>query len=270
MKSLVKILPSVALLIMTSCQDVIDLDLNDAAPKYVIEGLITDTSEVTTVKISQTTDYFNPTIPPSVSDAEITLSDDAGNSDVLKEGEKGVYSNRKIKPIYGRMYTLTVKIGGNTFTAQTKMPQTKVEIASLSNRKSILPFGATDTADQQVFLKFQDTPNQSNNYRFRLKINGVFEKDIEIQTDSRFITDGKLSELPFRFSRVKAGDKVEAELWCIDESLFAYYTTLNKILSDGGLGGGTAAPANPDTNIKGGALGYFGAVAISSKAFEVK
>jgi hypothetical protein len=50
---------------------------------------------------------------------------------------------------------------------------------------------------------------------------------------------------------------------CLDEAIYKYWYSLR---SGGGDGtGSTAAPANPLTNIKGGALGYFSAHTINRK-----
>ncbi|HOY49299.1 MAG TPA: DUF4249 domain-containing protein, partial [Flavobacteriales bacterium] len=51
------------------------------------------------------------------------------------------------------------------------------------------------------------------------------------------------------------------ELWGIDKGVYEYYNTLNSIL--GGAGPSVASPANPTSNITGGAMGYFSAYTIS-------
>ena len=63
---------------------------------------------------------------------------------------------------------------------------------------------------------------------------------------------------------IKSGDRVTIEMQCIDEIVYRYWSTVKAGGGDGD--GNTAAPANPITNIKGGALGYFSAHTVSRKA----
>jgi hypothetical protein len=53
------------------------------------------------------------------------------------------------------------------------------------------------------------------------------------------------------------------ELWGIDKGVYEYYSTLREIL--GGAGPSTASPANPTSNISGGAMGYFSAFTVARK-----
>jgi hypothetical protein len=63
--------------------------------------------------------------------------------------------------------------------------------------------------------------------------------------------------------RLKPGDTMFVELWGIDKGVYEYYSTLNEIL--GGAGPSTASPANPTSNITGGAMGYFSAFTVARK-----
>ena len=54
---------------------------------------------------------------------------------------------------------------------------------------------------------------------------------------------------------------------CIDQAVFTY---LNELLQISGTNGfSSPAPANPDSNISGGVLGYFSANTVSSKTVEI-
>ncbi len=65
------------------CEDVINVDLNSSNPQVVIEGVISDEDIPYTVKISKTTDYFNPGGYDKVSNASVLVSNDNGDSELL-------------------------------------------------------------------------------------------------------------------------------------------------------------------------------------------
>lgn len=259
-----------SLMLLNSCRDVINLDLNSSNPKIVIEGQITDASGPYTVKISKTTDYFNPTIPPSVTGAKIVISDNLGNQDSLVEQSSGVYLTQKLKGTIGRTYTMRVVAEGKEFTAQSTMPNL-VPIDSLGFQD--LSFGNVDSGTLRLLLYFKDPPGITNDYRIRVFKNGVLQNNIITQSNRRFVGDGDMARIPLGNNniRFKKGDVATVELWSIDKSVYDYFITLNETLSSGnGPGGGSSAPSNPDSNIQGGALGFFGAIAVSSKTYVFK
>jgi hypothetical protein len=57
------------------------------------------------------------------------------------------------------------------------------------------------------------------------------------------------------------------ELLSLDQKTYGYYRTLEDLLFTNPLFGST--PANPNTNLSNGALGYFGACAVSSKTIVI-
>ena len=56
------------IILLTSCESVIEIDLDYMKPKLVIEGVINDYDNQCIIKLSKTTEYFNRKINPTVSD----------------------------------------------------------------------------------------------------------------------------------------------------------------------------------------------------------
>jgi len=56
-------------------------------------------------------------------------------------------------------------------------------------------------------------------------------------------------------------------MYCIDENVFKYFFELRQLLNANPFN--EATPANPDTNLTNGALGYFSAHTIQSKSLTV-
>ena len=65
------------------------------------------------IKLSKTTDYFNQTTNPIVSDAVITLTDNAGTVVKFNEVEPGNYLGENVQAKSSVNYTLNILSEGN-------------------------------------------------------------------------------------------------------------------------------------------------------------
>lgn len=78
-------------------------------------------------------------------------------------------------------------------------------------------------------------------------------------------SDGNEIEYDRIRTAFELNDFVFVELLSIDEATYEYYSTLgNAIASSSGSKIQTKIPANPNSNISGNALGYFGAFTVRS------
>jgi hypothetical protein len=114
-----------------------------------------------------------------------------------------------------------------------------------------------------VYCYFRDPPGK-NFYRVRISTNDSTNLRRYYLFDDQY-TDGEETEL--RVAHVEAGDRVRVDLYSLDRSTYAYYRTLEDLLHSNPVFGST--PANPDSNIDNGALGYFGACSVSTKTIIV-
>ena len=254
-----------ALVLFSSCRKVIELDLKDNEPKFVIEGFITNEPGTCKVSISQSKNFYDDNQFEGISGAQVSIKDN-GTEYNLVETNAGVYENTAITGVPGHVYELSVTIGNEEFTATSSMPQ-PVTIDSLYISKG--PFG------QFLFptITYTDPAGINNGYRFVQYLNGV--KDPAIFWNDDELTDGQsvVLRLDSGIDReddprnIKSGDLVQVDLLTLDEPILRFWYTLS---TGGGDGGGQIiAPSNPVTNIQGGALGYFSAHTISSKSVIV-
>jgi len=247
-----------------SCQKVIDLKLDDAEPKYVVEGVITNEPAVCKVNLTQSKPFYENNQFPGVSGAIVVIKD----NDVefsLPETQAGVYETNLINGVPGHVYQLSVAINGNLFTASCKMPlPVPLDTVYISNG----PFREFKFAT----VGYQDPAGLSNSYRFVQYLNGIKDPAIFWQNDE--FTDGQtvLTQLDTGIDKkddprnIKSGDTVTIEMLGIDEAVYKYWYSLH---FNGGDGGNIATPANPVTNISGGALGYFSAQTVDRKSIIV-
>lgn len=261
------VLSLMSFLVFSGCQKVINVDLNEAAPRIVIEGLINDRRGPYGVTITKSGSYFNQPVLPSVSNANVTITDNAGTTETLREVGPGIYLTSKTRGTPGRTYTLKV-ISDNREYSGTSTMLSHVNIASLKLVRSELErfdFGGNNQNEihMEIHCLFKD-PDEKNYYRIK-----VFKND-SINTQSYRLYDDQYTngrETELRVTRAEAGATFRIELLSIDKQTYAYYRTLEDLLFTNPFFGST--PANPDNNLSNGALGYFGAVAISSKTIII-
>ncbi|AGA78787.1 hypothetical protein Echvi_2541 [Echinicola vietnamensis DSM 17526] len=250
---------------LMGCEDVIELDLDEGAPRIAIEGIVTDQPGPYTVTITESVGFYDDNVFPSISGAYVEISDDQGNVEVLAEKEAGVYQTASLQGQRGVTYTLTVEYDGQTYTAESKMPEEQVVIDSLGFRfeeESLLN-------DEGYYFKayFEDPPGLGDYYSFNVFVNGevyVFDFDGEMIEDDNFwlysdkYTDGNAQDYDFPHT-LEEGDDVYVELRHLDKSTYDYYRMLVDVIDGGGV-----APSNPISNFGDTALGYFGAFSVSS------
>lgn len=254
------------LILLSSCTKVIDLNLNDAEKKYVIEGVITDQAGTSRVLISQTKDFDEDNGFVGVSGAIVTITESGGATTPLPETSTGVYEAPALRGAAGKSYTLSVTIGDQHFTGSSTIPG-RVNLDTIFTTDELL---FTDTR-KIVNAVYKDPPGRGNNYRFIQYVNDIKEKQILIQNDE--YTDSKVvnSKL-FYFSDddddegIQRGDEVRIEMLCIDANVYKYWFSLSRSATGGS---GQATPSNPVSNLDGGALGYFSAQTYQSETMIV-
>lgn len=246
----------------SSCEKVIEIELNNANPKVVIEAELEEGTHDFSVKVSRTGDYFGNDTPDAITNATISLTDDAGNSTAVPHVIEGLYRVQGFAANTETTYTLSVAVEGETYTSSAYIPE-PVQLDSLVAREPF--FGPPDGEFEEriIFTFISDPADTPNYYRMNAFRNGAFDFSARsiVVFDDKF-SDGQQIEIPYFNNFFNPGDTVVVELLSIDEGVYDFYLTLNEVIGSNG-GPAEAAPANPNTNIKGGAIGYFGA---SSKA----
>ena len=253
--------------ILSGCQKVINVDLNEVAPHIVIEGLITDKPGPYTVIISKSGSYFNQPALPPVSGAFVIITDNTGTIDTLKESTPGIYLTSKTRGIPGRTYTLRVLSENIEYMGSSTM-HSHVRIDSLGLAKSTAHYiglgGETRVEINTDLHCFFRDPTEKNYYRIRVTRNDTIHSEDYRLYDDQY-TNGQ--EIELRVTHARAGDNDKIELLSLDMQTYGYYRTLEDLIQTNPIFGST--PANPNTNLNNGALGYFGACAVSSKTIQI-
>jgi hypothetical protein len=261
MKNAVLPLVFFAMLGGNSCKKVIQVNLNDAAPQIVIEGEITNAPGPYHIKISQSVNFSATNTFPPVTGAIVRITDSTTGLDVaLNETDSGVYTTPDaIEGIPEDTYKLSVIVDGKQYTASSTMPR-QVNLDSISFEENI---GFNNKEDIDAVVNFQDPAGLGNYYQFIESVNGRTIPNIFVFEDR--LSDGKYIRQPLfnDSSYLQKNDTLTLAMYCVDENTYNYFNTLSEVTGNNSFQ--SATPANPNTNISNGALGYFSAHTATSQ-----
>lgn len=163
-----------------SCEEVIDIDLDEGKPRLVIDAGITwdktTTGSNQSIVISKTSGYFNPFFPKVSGATVIVTNTDTDDSFTFNENPqiKGQYDCTNFIPITNNNYRLDVTIDNILYTAQEKLIPTP-DINYKTIRQKAQQF--QESVITEINMYFQDDPNQENFYLIgaKPKKQAVFE-----------------------------------------------------------------------------------------------
>lgn len=246
------------LLFFCACEEVIEVDLNDADPRVVFEANLSNLSTIQHIRISKTVAFKASFNSLGIADAAVLVTDDKGvYYPFLHEGD-GNYVARNFMPIPGRSYWLQAIVDGELFEANSHMP-VYVEVDSTGlTRESILgknyyfaTFKFYDQADKSDYYKYDIAINDGG-FRFSAVFNDKFN-------DGLYVTH-QVSDLD---AELKPGDYLSVRRYCVDENVFQYWNEYQSTNL------GSAAPANPTSNISNQALGYFSVASVQEFRIQI-
>jgi hypothetical protein len=254
---------AMACVLLTGCEKVIDINLNDADKKYVVEAFLSNQNQGAELRLSRTTSFSSSNTFNGVSGAQIALTNSLGNSYTFTEISTGIYKTAAFAGTPGVTYNIKATIAGQTFTASSTMPQ---PVALDSAYTELFAAGADNQIN--VVPVYNDPAGIANQYRFRVWVNGVEEDNTYAYDD--FLSDGRRVTRPLfnNDSDIKIGNQVTVQMQCVDRPVYTYWYSLSQQAGSGP--GGGATPANPVSNFSGGCLGYFSAHTVSSRSFIVR
>lgn len=272
MKNLKYILFLFTTLLFISCEEVVDVDLNTAPPRLVVEASIdwirgTD-GQQQTVKLSRTRGYYDNAIP-TVSGATVTITSNAGTVfNFVEEAGTGKYVCNNFQPAINQTYVLTVIDNGQTYTATEKM-----YAAPIITRTAQTDAGGFLGEDIEMRFYWNDFPDEDNYYLSRIDANVLPFPEYDVNNDE-FFRGNEMFELFFDEDLV-AGDSIDIKLFGISQQ---YHDYMNVLLEAAG-GGGNPFSAVPvaargnvinQTNNANYALGYFRVCEVGSLTYIVQ
>ena len=254
----------VALIILSSCTETIDIELDDTFTRLVVDGQITTDTTAHLIKLSKSASYFSNVAPPIVSGAELLLDDGQQVLSLteIPSGSGNYYTPENYFGQPGNTYQLNINLPEvvgevNNFEATNTMATTAFQLDSIGLEYRE-PFGFW-----MVMLYAYDPPT-TDFYHLDAFRNGVILTDTAYRTsvsDDRLFngnyTNG-ITVMVLYEDEVQLGDTISLVMSAINKD---YFNFLSELRNESGfsnpLFGGP--PANISSNLKEGGLGYFGA-----------
>lgn len=268
MKTLLKSAILLLIISTTSCEDVIDVPVQTAPTRLVIEASLDwekgTTGNEQSIRLRNSTAFFNTTENTAVTGAFVkVMNDTSGAEFIFTDQNTGEYSTSEFIPIIGQSYTLEIIHAGETYSAQ----ETLNAVSDITNLYQGLEDGF-DEEELEVHIEFTDPLEKGNSYLFRFQKQGELLPDLELG-DDEFVNGNEIDwwyeieedEDTDEIEAFAAGDVVNIEMYGISEA----YNNYIGILIDqiGGVGLFDATPVSVKgncvnlTNPENYAHGYF-------------
>lgn len=271
MKNLKYILLALFAISISSCEDVVDVDLNTAPPRLVIDASIVwqkgTAGNDQKIKLTTTTSYYETTSPP-VSGATVFITD--SNNTVFNFVENagtGEYLCANFLPVLNSDYVLTVIYDGQTYTAtETLKPVPTIDYIEQNNEGGF-------TGDE-IEIKTFITDNASTTDFYLWKYNPSYAVIPAFGVgDDDFINGNQFFDL-FISEDLESGQTLGISVYGISQT---YHNYMNILLSISGGGGPFSTPTASlrgniinQTNFDNYALGYFNVSEMDYRLHQVE
>ncbi len=211
-------------LLSTSCEDVINLNLETAEPRLVIDASLnwidTTNGEIQFIKLSLTAPYYDNNFPPA-SGATVTVTDLNNNTfNFLEEvGNTGIYRNDAFIPVINNTYNLTIVYNEETYAAtETLIPVVPIDFVEQKNN------GGFSGNETEIKAYYTDPANIKNYYLFEFISINNNALNLEVYDDE--FTDGNQIFGFYSNENLAPGDKMIIRNSGLSERAFEYLNIL--------------------------------------------
>lgn len=271
-----KIIFLLAILLIVSCEDKVNVALDTANPKLVIDATILwqkgTSGSNQTIKLSTTTDYYSNVIP-TVSGATVYVQDISSALTIIfpftETPNTGEYVCNSFVPVINHDYLLTVTYSGQTYKSAEKFLATPT--IDTVQQNTVQGFSGDVI---QVKFFYQDNGLEDNNYLIGVKNSTKAVPEFVVLKDKFF--QGNQMFGFYTDDKLKAGDQLFFSLQGISTRYFNY---MEKLLNIAGSGGGSPF-ATPPATLRGNIinqtdennypLGYFHLSEIDTRNYVVQ
>jgi hypothetical protein len=257
-------------LLFISCDKVVDLDLETADPKIVIDAEIiwekgTSGSEQS-IKISRIAPYYSGDTP-KVSGAKVRIENGSGAIFTFNESAPGLYVCSNFVPVVNMEYKLFVQVDGQSLTASEKLiavpPIDRVEQERMPD--------ITGPDLNVVAFYYKDPINEANYYLTDYRSDFLLFPEY-VSTNDEFINGNEINE-KFADPDLQPGKILAITHRGISKNFFHYMNLILEVSSSNPFG---ATPGNIRGNIvnttdaNNFALGYFRLCEANRISYTVK
>jgi hypothetical protein len=277
--------------VLSSCEDVINVDVAPSAPQLVIDAFISNQDTVQTIRLTQTVPYFQTGNAPTVSGAEIVLKNQTTNRSFVFEDTQndGIYAWKHAAPDsigkVGDTFLLTVRHQNDTYEATSRINRTtKVDSITTEEREAgpgdakegyYAEFYGRDLIGQKDFYWIKSYKNgKYQTRRLSYATNGISGRDNDNGSDGFPFIPPVRESITLSSDPFKVNDVVRVEVWSITEETLDFFIQAEGQINNGGLF--ARPPENLKTNfvnktdVSKKAVGWFCTSAVSGREVVVQ
>jgi len=261
------------LLFIVSCEDVIDVDLNTAEPKLVIDASLryvkgTD-GKSQQIKLTLTAPYFDNGVPPATG-AQVTVSDTNNNIfNFIEDANTGIYKNNNFIPVINGDYILSIVYENETYVGTERL-RSVVTIDRIEQKND----GGFSGEDIEIKAFYTDPAGVKNFYLFEFLVINRSVLSLEVYDDE--FTDGNEIFAFYSDEDLKTGDALLITNSGLSERTYDYTNILLQQTSENSGGPFETQPATVrgncvnQTNPDNFPLGYFRVTETDAIAYVVQ
>ena len=250
-------------LVLASCEDVINIDLATGPAQVAVDGWITNNEGPQQIRVTLTNGYLNVKSPPPAAGAVVRVTDDEGTVFEFTDPKAtGFYTwtpknNERLGKI-GRKYYLTVDYKGQSYLAFSEIKNVpKLDSITFEKDRRVSQPNAPEGYRAELWAV--DLKGEGDNYWLRTFRNGKLlnaTNNITVLYDAGFNanadTDGFMFIRPARRSinpdsLYNLNDDVKVEIRSIPIEAFYFFQELRLQVNNGGLF--ASPPNNVSTNV---------------------
>lgn len=225
-------------LFFTSCEDVIDLDLDQYEKRVVIDAnIFVGENNYNKIKMYYSAPFY-ATSYDYITNATIVIKDLNTNIDYpFTYTANGNYENNSFDPLDTNKYELTISFDSKVYKAISNVTEAPeiVDVEQINN-------AGFSGKDYEIRFYYQDNPEEEDYYLSQ--INTVDENEFNVSNDQ--FTNGNLTNELYFVKEEELGKTIHFSLARIDKE---YYNYLNKMFSNSASAGNPFA--TPTGTLKG-------------------
>lgn len=267
MKAIKKIIFAVIIIVFASCEDVVDVEVQDGPTRLVVEASLnwekgTAGSEQT-IRLSESTPFFSTGAITEVTGASVIVTNDtSGDVFVFADLGNGEYLSTTFEPVLAQSYTLRIEHDGEVYNAtETMTPVTDITDIFQNQEEGF------NDEELEVHIVFTDPEEEGNNYLFKFQREGDLLPGLEVGED-RFLNGNEIDwwyeieeDEDENIEPFQPGDVLQIEMYGISRPYYDYIKILVEQLGGTDLFDSTPVAVKGncinETNPENYAFGYF-------------
>ncbi|WP_158848978.1 DUF4249 family protein [Algibacter sp. L1A34] len=207
----------------TACEDVIDLELNTAEPRLVIDASLNwfkgTEGKNQFIKLSLSAPFYDNEVPPA-NNAIVTVVDTNNNTfNFVEDGDTGIYRNNTFIPEIDGVYNLTINYKDEIYTGTEQL----TGVASI-DRVEQKNDGGFSGEEIEIKAYYTDPEGIENYYLF--EVEKLSDNDVSLEVYDDEFTDGNEIFAFYSDEDLEAGDELTIYGSGISERFYEFMVIL--------------------------------------------